>query len=46
MTDTLPRTTHRELTFENGTAIGLIHRGHRGQYCTILTEAGLVGCGI
>jgi len=22
------------------------HRWHRGQYCTILTKAGIVGCGI
>lgn len=46
MTDVIPRTTHRELQFENGTAIGLSHRWHRGQYCTILTKAGIVGCGI
>ena len=46
MTEQIPRTTHRELTFEHGTAIGLSHRWHRGQYCTILTAAGLVGCGI
>lgn len=46
MTTDLPRTTNRELQFDNGTAIGLSHRWHKGQYCTILTEAGIVGCGI
>jgi uncharacterized protein YunC (DUF1805 family) len=34
------------LQFSNGCAIGLSHRWHKGQYCTILTQAGLVGCGI
>lgn len=43
---TLPRTSHRVLEFANGQAIGLSHRWHRGQYCTILTKAGIVGCGI
>jgi len=42
----LPRTTSREMTFENGKAIGMSHRWHRGQYCSILTRAGIVGCGI
>src|SRR5262245_42152779 len=46
MTQPLPRTTHRELTFQHGTAIGLSHRWEKGQYCSILTRAGLVGCGI
>ncbi len=46
MSDEIPRTSHRELTFENGTALGLSHRWHQGQYCTILTAAGIVGCGI
>jgi uncharacterized protein YunC (DUF1805 family) len=44
--DQLPRTTSRPLHFKNGTAIGISNRWHKGQYCTILTEAGLVGCGI
>lgn len=43
---TLPSTNHREMKFQNGTAIGMSHRWHRGQYCSILTEAGIVGCGI
>jgi len=46
MTDPLPRTVSRPLQFKNGTAIGISNRWHKGQYCTILTEAGLVGCGI
>ena len=46
MSETLPRTSNRELQFENGKAIGMSHRWHQGQYCTILTKAGIVGCGI
>lgn len=46
MTAPIPSTTHREIQFEHGKAIGLSHRWHRGQYCTILTAAGIVGCGI
>src|SRR5438270_13725508 len=46
MTDQLPRTTNRPLRFENGTAIGISNRWERGQYCSILTQAGIVGCGI
>jgi catechol 2,3-dioxygenase-like lactoylglutathione lyase family enzyme/uncharacterized protein YunC (DUF1805 family) len=46
MTDTLPRTTHRQLQFENGTAIGISNRWEKGQYCSILTPRGIVGCGI
>ena len=46
MSDIIPRTSNRELQFEHGTAIGLSHRWHQGQYCTILTAAGIVGCGI
>src|SRR5262245_54543808 len=46
MTPPLPRTTHRELKFQHGTAIGMSHRWEKGQYCSILTAAGLVGCGI
>jgi uncharacterized protein YunC (DUF1805 family) len=46
MSDKIPRTTNRELQFENGTAIGLSNRWHMGQYCSILTDAGIVGCGI
>jgi uncharacterized protein YunC (DUF1805 family) len=46
MSDVIPRTTSRPLKFRNGEAIGISNRWLRGQYCTILTEAGLVGCGI
>lgn len=46
MSDELPRTTNRPMRFENGTAIGISNRWERGQYCSILTRAGIVGCGI
>ena len=46
MTEPLPRTIARPMTFKNGCAVGISNRWHKGQYCTILTEAGLVGCGI
>jgi uncharacterized protein YunC (DUF1805 family) len=46
VSDVLPRTVSRELRFENGTAIGISNRWDRGQYCSILTKAGIVGCGI
>ncbi len=46
MSDVLPRTSSRELQFENGTAIGISNRWNQGQYCSILSEAGIVGCGI
>ena len=42
----IPRTSHRELEFDHGKAIGMSHRWHMGQYCSILTKAGIVGCGI
>src|SRR5438105_7020329 len=46
MADQIPRTVQRELRFENGQAIGISNRWDRGQYCSILTAAGIVGCGI
>ena len=46
MDSSLPRTTSRPLPFDNGQAIGTSSRWRNGQYCAILTEAGLVGCGI
>src|ERR1700731_2884468 len=46
MSDTLPRTIARPLQFENGSAIGISNRWRAGQYCVLVTEAGLVGCGI
>lgn len=46
MSESLPRTISRPLQFKNGCAVGISNRWHKGQYCVILTEAGLVGCGI
>ncbi len=46
MSDPLPSMITRPIQFRNGCAIGMSTRWHQGQYCTILTEAGLVGCGI
>jgi uncharacterized protein YunC (DUF1805 family) len=46
MTDALPRTISRPLQFENGCAIGVSNLWQKGQYCSILTAAGIVGCGI
>jgi uncharacterized protein YunC (DUF1805 family) len=46
VSDQLPRTISRPLQFDNGTAIGISNRWDRGQYCSILTRAGIVGCGI
>ncbi|MCA9139449.1 MAG: DUF1805 domain-containing protein [Planctomycetales bacterium] len=44
--DPLPRSTSRELNFENGSAIGISNRWENGQYCSIITRRGIVGCGI
>jgi uncharacterized protein YunC (DUF1805 family) len=46
MNEPLPRTISRPIQFTNGCAIGISNRWHKGQYCVLLTEAGLVGCGI
>src|SRR5439155_24817294 len=46
MSDPLPRTISRPIQFRNGCAVGISNRWRQGQYCVILTEAGLVGCGI
>ena len=46
MSDELPRSTRRELHFEGGSAIGISNRWEKGQYCTIITSVGIVGCGI
>jgi len=46
MSDPLPRIITRPLQFKNGCAVGVSNRWHQAQYCTILTAAGLVGCGI
>jgi uncharacterized protein YunC (DUF1805 family) len=44
--DQLPRSTQREMPFQHGTALGTSQRWRQGQYCSILTRAGIVGCGI
>jgi uncharacterized protein YunC (DUF1805 family) len=46
MNDALPTSISRPMQFENGCALGISNRWRRGQYCVILTEVGLVGCGI
>lgn len=46
MEEKIPRTVSRDLNFENGKAIGISNRWNKGQYCSILTAAGIVGCGI
>ena len=46
MTDALPRSIIQPMTFKNGTANGLSHRWQGGQYCSIMTKLGIVGCGI
>jgi catechol 2,3-dioxygenase-like lactoylglutathione lyase family enzyme/uncharacterized protein YunC (DUF1805 family) len=46
MAEQIPRTVHRPLRFEHGQAIGISNRWEKGQYCSILTAAGIVGCGI
>ena len=46
MSDGLPRTISRPLQFKIGCAIGFSNRWNQGQYCSILTSAGIVGCGI
>ncbi len=46
MSDMLPVHTSREMSFDNGSAIGFSKKWQGGQYCSILTERGIVGCGI
>jgi uncharacterized protein YunC (DUF1805 family) len=46
MSEPFPRTISRPLQFKNGCAVGISNRWHKGQYCVIMTEAGLVGCGV
>ncbi|HIE98560.1 MAG TPA: DUF1805 domain-containing protein [Planctomycetes bacterium] len=46
MTESLPSSTQRQLQFENGSAIGTSQRWLKGQYCSVLTPVGIVGCGI
>ena len=42
----LPQHTTREINFRNGTALGISNKWSGGQYCSLLTPAGIVGCGI
>jgi uncharacterized protein YunC (DUF1805 family) len=46
MVEGLPRSIARPMKFQNGVALGVSNRWRNGQYCVIMTEAGLVGCGI
>jgi catechol 2,3-dioxygenase-like lactoylglutathione lyase family enzyme/uncharacterized protein YunC (DUF1805 family) len=46
MSDSIPRTVRHDMQFEHGRAIGISNRWEKGQYCSILTAAGIVGCGI
>jgi len=46
MDSPLPRTISRPMQFSGGAAIGMSHRWQGGQYCSILTAGGIVGCGI
>jgi uncharacterized protein YunC (DUF1805 family) len=46
VSDSLPRSIARPMQFRNGVALGVSNRWRNGQYCVIMTEAGLVGCGI
>jgi catechol 2,3-dioxygenase-like lactoylglutathione lyase family enzyme/uncharacterized protein YunC (DUF1805 family) len=46
MANQLPRSVQRPLQFKHGQAIGISNRWEKGQYCSILTPAGIVGCGI
>lgn len=42
----LPQANRRTMNFQNGSAIGTWQLWEGGQYCSILTRAGIVGCGI
>ncbi len=46
MGQNLPRSITSSLQFDNGSAIGISNRWINGQYCSILTPVGIVGCGI
>lgn len=46
MNEPLPRTVSRPMQFANGCANGFSHRWQGGQYCSIMTRLGIVGCGI
>ena len=42
----LPRNVQRPMQFTNGCALGVSNRWQKGQYCSIFTPLGIVGCGI
>ncbi len=42
----LPQSKSQPMQFENGMALGTAQRWCGGQYTSILTKAGIVGCGI
>jgi uncharacterized protein YunC (DUF1805 family) len=42
----LPRAEHRDLETPFGTAIGAAYQWNGGQYCSIHTARGVIGCGI
>ncbi|MCA9128836.1 MAG: DUF1805 domain-containing protein [Planctomycetales bacterium] len=42
----LPQANRKLMQFDNGTAIGTGQLWQDGQYCSILTRRGIVGCGI
>lgn len=44
--EALPRIIQRPMQFENGCALGVSNRWENGQYCSIFTRVGIVGCGI
>ena len=46
MSESLPRSVSSTLHFDNGSALGISNRWIEGQYCSILTPVGIVGCGI
>jgi uncharacterized protein YunC (DUF1805 family) len=46
MSEVLPRIISRPMTFASGSALGVSNRWRKGQYCSIFTAAGIVGCGI
>lgn len=46
MSEAFPHTVTRAMQFHNGCATGMSHRWKNGQYCSIMTPVGIVGCGI
>lgn len=45
-TNALPSSSTKVMEFDGGLALGMSHLWDGGQYCSILTRAGIVGCGI